>query len=192
MNTIKWQPLGELDCVEILRSARHAETSTEGKIPVLSFRELKDHSEPRTYLAGEPLTPLAPGDLFVALTDPMLGKVVLNNRNDDFAVDQTVATIRCTTSDLDPLFLYHWLRGPSFANEIERLGQGSIFRRVSRRDLESIRIPVPDQELQDRYVREFGQIENSLKAHRESITVLDSLDEVELGLLVAELSKGRK
>ena len=192
MNPIKWQPLGKLDCVEILRSTRHAETSTEGTIPVLSFRELMDHREPRAYLTGEPLTYLAPGDVFVALTDPMLGKVVLNNRKEIFAVDQTVATIRCTTSDLDPLFLYHWLRGPSFANEIERLGQGSTFRRVSRRDLESIRIPVPDQELQDRYVREFGQIEDSLKAHRESIKVLESLDEVELSLLVAELSKGRK
>jgi type I restriction enzyme S subunit len=150
---------------------------------------------------------LAPGDVLVARMPDPLGRACLfpgDPRPCVTAVD--VCIIRAGAGGIEPRWLMWWINTPQFRREIVERQAGTTRKRISRKNLASIKLPVPPLTEQQRIVaaieEHFSRLDaadRSLAHARRRLAVLRTAtlaaatagyEPVELGSLVTELRYG--
>jgi type I restriction enzyme S subunit len=94
---------------------------------------------------------LAEGDLMIARMPDPLGRACVfpgSHRKCVTAVD--VCIVRAGTSGVNNRWLMHFLNAPPFRTEVARLQSGTTRKRISKKNLCTLQIPVPGREEQDR------------------------------------------
>jgi type I restriction enzyme S subunit len=87
---------------------------------------------------------LKPGDLLLARMPDPLGRTCLVPENIGRAVTVVdVAIIRIARSDINPKFILWLLNSPGIRQQIEMLASGTTRRRITRKNLGTIHLPVP-------------------------------------------------
>lgn len=89
------------------------------------------------------------GDVLVARMPDPLGRACIfpgDKKKSVTVVD--VCILRPTTKDIDNKWLMYWINSPVFRNQIAALQSGTTRRRISRKNLASIKFPLPPSRLQ--------------------------------------------
>ena len=88
------------------------------------------------------------GDLIIAMTGATIGKFCVVPTNELLCVNQRVGKFFIGDNPLKSLaFIYCYLKRPSILEEIVRKGQGSAQPNISGKDIESIKIIFPSNEI---------------------------------------------
>jgi type I restriction enzyme S subunit len=96
---------------------------------------------------------LQPGDLLMARMPDPLGRTCMVPENIGRAVTVVdVAIIRITRKDVNPKFVMWLLNSPSIRQQIEMLASGTTRRRITRKNLGTIDLPMPPFEEQNKIV----------------------------------------
>ncbi len=127
---------------------------------------------------------LCAGDLLVARMPDPLGRACIfpgDRRKSVTVVD--VCVVRAGTADIDHSWLMHFINSPAFRLEVAALQSGSTRKRISRKNLAKIELPVPPSREQRRIVekieelftkldagvRSLEQVQAQLKSYRRSV-----------------------
>ena len=96
---------------------------------------------------------LRPGDLLMARMPDPLGRTCMVPENIGRAVTVVdVAIIRITRKDVNPKFVMWLLNSPGIRQQIEMLASGTTRRRITRKNLGTINLPMPSFEEQNKIV----------------------------------------
>jgi type I restriction enzyme S subunit len=96
---------------------------------------------------------LQAGDLLMARMPDPLGRTCMVPENIGRAVTVVdVAIIRITRKDVNPKFFMWLLNSPSIRQQIEMLASGTTRRRITRKNLGTINLPIPPFEEQNKIV----------------------------------------
>jgi type I restriction enzyme S subunit len=96
---------------------------------------------------------LQPGDLLMARMPDPLGRTCMVPENIGRAVTVVdVAIIRITRKDVNPKFVMWLLNSPGIRQQIEMLASGTTRRRITRKNLGTIDLPMPSFEEQNKIV----------------------------------------
>ena len=96
---------------------------------------------------------LQPGDLLMARMPDPLGRTCMVPENIGRAVTVVdVAIIRITRKDVNPKFVMWLLNSPGIRQQIEMLASGTTRRRITRKNLGTIDLPMPPFEEQNKIV----------------------------------------
>jgi len=88
-------------------------------------------------------TILKPGDILLArLGDPLAKTCIFPGFDYPCITTVDVAIIR-TGSEVEPRFLLQYLNSQSFKEQVNRVASGSTRKRISRKNLENLEIPLP-------------------------------------------------
>ncbi len=107
------------------------------------------------------------GDLLIAMTGATIGKFCVVQTNEKYCVNQRVGKFFLGDNPLDRLpFIYCCLKREDVYNEVVNRGQGSAQPNISGKDIETIRIVFPPQNI----LLQFNQ---RLKSSFEKMTILE-------------------
>lgn len=96
---------------------------------------------------------LQPGDLLMARMPDPLGRTCMVPENIGRAVTVVdVAIIRITRKDVNPKFVMWLLNSPGIRQQIEMLASGTTRRRITRKNLGTIDLPIPPMNEQNKIV----------------------------------------
>jgi type I restriction enzyme S subunit len=96
---------------------------------------------------------LRPGDLLMARMPDPLGRTCMVPENIGRAVTVVdVAIIRITRKDVNPKFVMWLLNSPGIRQQIEMLASGTTRRRITRKNLGTIDLPIPSIDEQNKIV----------------------------------------
>ena len=96
---------------------------------------------------------LQPGDLLMARMPDPLGRTCMVPENIGRAVTVVdVAIIRITRKDINPKFIMWLLNSPGIRQQIEMLASGTTRRRITRKNLGTIDLPMPPIDEQHKIV----------------------------------------
>lgn len=96
---------------------------------------------------------LQPGDLLMARMPDPLGRTCMVPENIGRAVTVVdVAIIRITRKDVNPKFVMWLLNSPGIRQQIEMLASGTTRRRITRKNLGTINLPMPSFNEQNKIV----------------------------------------
>ena len=96
---------------------------------------------------------LQPGDLLMARMPDPLGRTCMVPENIGRAVTVVdVAIIRITRKDVNPKFVMWLLNSPGIRQQIEMLASGTTRRRITRKNLGTIDLPMPPFDEQNKIV----------------------------------------
>ncbi len=88
------------------------------------------------------------GDLLIAMTGATIGKFCIVHSNNKLCVNQRVGKFFLGDNPLKRLpFVYYYLKRPNVFEEIVRRGQGSAQPNISGKDIETISIIYPSEEI---------------------------------------------
>jgi type I restriction enzyme S subunit len=108
---------------------------------------------------------LQPGDLLMARMPDPLGRTCMVPENIGRAVTVVdVAIIRITRKDVNPKFVMWLLNSPSIRQQIEMLASGTTRRRITRKNLGTIDLPMPPFEEQNKIVELLEDLLSGLDA----------------------------
>ncbi|MET7795822.1 restriction endonuclease subunit S [Streptomyces decoyicus] len=93
----------------------------------------------------------------------------------DGATASTGFTVLRATEELDPAYLFHWVRSPSFVSEMVSQATGQSYPAVSDRIVKGAFIPAPSRSEQLRISRLLDYVEALRAQRRESLSLLEDL-----------------
>ena len=120
------------------------------------------------------------GDLLIAMTGATIGKFCIVHSNNKLCVNQRVGKFFLGENPLKKLpFVYYNLRRPNVFEEIVRRGQGSAQPNISGKDIETISIIYPSEEIISQFnillYSLFEKIICNLQESRRLATLRDTL-----------------
>ncbi|MDQ1246906.1 MAG: hypothetical protein QG597_1274 [Actinomycetota bacterium] len=122
-------------------------------VGVGSFRNRSDRRLRRDQAAALGCTYLAPNDILIARMPDPIGRACLVPAVIGEAVTVVdVAVLRIRRPDVVPTYVMWAINSPTFRQHVEALQSGTTRKRISRRNLATLRIPVPPLEEQRRIV----------------------------------------
>lgn len=117
------------------------------------FRDRSDRWLREDQAARLGCTFLEPNDILVARMPDPIGRACLVPNNVGRAVTVVdVAILRLRRGDIDPRYAMWAINSPSFHRSVVRLQSGTTRKRISRKNLATLRIPVPSIDEQRRIV----------------------------------------
>jgi type I restriction enzyme S subunit len=117
---------------------------------------------------------LQPGDLLMARMPDPLGRTCMVPENIGRAVTVVdVAIIRITRKDLNPKFVMWLLNSPGIRQQIEMLASGTTRRRITRKNLGTIDLPIPPIDEQNKIVE---ILEDYLSRLDASVAIADAME----------------
>lgn len=117
---------------------------------------------------------LQPGDLLMARMPDPLGRTCMVPENIGRAVTVVdVAIIRITRNDLNPKFVMWLLNSPGIRQQIEMLASGTTRRRITRKNLGTIDLPIPPIDEQNKIVE---LLEDHLSRLDASVAIADTME----------------
>ncbi|MFF1416704.1 restriction endonuclease subunit S [Streptomyces sp. NPDC058280] len=115
------------------------------------------------------------GDVLVSTVRPNLNGVAIVKSDFDGATASTGFTVLRTTEELEPAYLFHWVRSPAFISEMVRQATGQSYPAISDRIIKESLIPTPSRAEQLRISRLLDHVESLRSKRREALTLLDDL-----------------
>lgn len=123
---------------------------------------------------------LQPGDLLMARMPDPLGRTCIVPENVGRAVTVVdVAIIRIARKDVNPKFVMWLLNSPGIRQQIEMLASGTTRRRITRKNLGTIDLPIPPIDGQNKIV---DLLEDHLSRLDASISLANSMEKQSIGL----------
>ena len=122
-------------------------------VGVAGFRDRSDRWMRADQAAALNCTYLQPGDILVARMPEPLGRACLVPTGLGTAVTAVdVAVIRVARADVDPRYVMWALNGPSAREHMVQLQSGTTRKRISRKNLATVKLPMPPLNEQRRIV----------------------------------------
>lgn len=119
---------------------------------------------------------LQPGDLLMARMPDPLGRTCMVPENIGRAVTVVdVAIIRITRKDVNPKYIMWLLNSPGIRQQIEMLASGTTRRRITRKNLGTIDLPVPSIDEQQKIVE---ILEDHLSRLDASVAIADEMEKL--------------
>ena len=120
-------------------------------------------------------TEIFEGDILISrLPDPIGRACILPELTQRTITAVDVAIVRPNSSIL-PKLIVHYTKSKAYASYIDVFTKGSTRKRVSRKNLGSIKIPVPPMAVQEQIVEELDEINGLIEKNREVLRNLDAL-----------------
>lgn len=120
-------------------------------------------------------TEIFEGDILISrLPDPIGRACILPQLSNRAITAVDVAIVRPSSSIL-PSLIVHYTKSKAYASYIDVFTKGSTRKRVSRKNLGSIKFPVPPMEVQEQIVAELDSINGMIEKNREVLRTLDAL-----------------
>lgn len=118
-------------------------------VGIAEFRNRSNRWMREDQAAALNCTFLNPGDILVARMPDPLGRACMVPETIGRAVTAVdVAILRIARRDIDPRFVMWAINAPEFSAAVERMQSGTTRKRISRRNLASLLIPLPPVEEQ--------------------------------------------
>ncbi|MEU3937611.1 restriction endonuclease subunit S [Streptomyces sp. NPDC029044] len=114
-------------------------------------------------------TSLAPGDVLIARMPDPLGRACLYPGGNRPAVTVVDVCIVRPSGEVDPRWLMHFVNSPQFRERMRPYESGSTRKRISRRNLAKVELPVPPVEEQRRIVIALDEQLSRLDAAVEAV-----------------------
>lgn len=120
-------------------------------------------------------TEIYAGDILISrLPDPIGRSCII-----PYLPDRMITAVDCTIvrlgDDLIPPFLVHYTNSSDYNKKIQRYVTGAVRKRISRKNLSQIEIPIPPLSEQKRIVAELDLLSEVIAKKREQLTQLDAL-----------------
>ena len=120
-------------------------------------------------------TEIYAGDILISrLPDPIGRSCII-----PYLPDRMITAVDCTIvrlgDDLIPQFLVHYTNSSDYNKKIQRYVTGAVRKRISRKNLSQIEIPIPPLSEQKRIVAELDLLSEVIAKKREQLTQLDAL-----------------
>ena len=120
-------------------------------------------------------TEIFPGDILVSrLPDPIGRSCILPNIDGRMITAVDCAIVRLSDECL-PKYYVHYTQSNRYATDIINFTTGSTRKRISRKNLESLLIPVPSKETQLSIVKELDSLNDSITMLQQQVKDLDNL-----------------
>jgi type I restriction enzyme S subunit len=120
-------------------------------------------------------TEVLPGDVLISrLPDPIARCCIVPNigQRAITAVDCTIVRFK---DNILPQYFEEYTLTPAYANQIQNFVTGSTRQRISRKNLGSVLVPVPNKNLQKAFIDIVEQSDKSKAALRKAIDDLDAM-----------------
>ncbi|XWN52306.1 restriction endonuclease subunit S [Anoxybacillus flavithermus] len=172
MTAIKYKKVAEV-CEIIMGQSPSSDTYNDRKEGLPFFQGKADfgklHPTPKTYCSA-PLKVANENDILMSVRAPV-GDV--NIANTKCCIGRGLAAIRANNDMINYKYLFYALNYKK--NEIESMGTGSTFKAISKKDIESIQIPVFDIENQVKIVKALDKAQELINKRKAQIEALDQL-----------------
>lgn len=172
MTAIKYKKVAEV-CEIIMGQSPSSDTYNDRKEGLPFFQGKADfgklHPTPKTYCSA-PLKVANENDILMSVRAPV-GDV--NIANTKCCIGRGLAAIRANNDMINYKYLFYALNYKK--NEIESMGTGSTFKAISKKDIESIQIPVFDIENQVKIVKALDKAQELIDKRKAQIEALDQL-----------------
>jgi type I restriction enzyme, S subunit len=145
-------------------------------VGVGTFIDKSDRSVTSTTAQRLHCTFLKPGDVLVARMPDPIGRACLFPRLDQPCITVVdVCVIRPNPHEVDAAWLVHVLNAPASRHQVLAMASGTTRSRISRKNLEKIRIPLPSLPEQQRVADVLDRVEALRAKRRAAIARLDAL-----------------
>ncbi|MGG4010600.1 restriction endonuclease subunit S [Bacillus smithii] len=172
MTAIKYKKVSEV-CEIIMGQSPSSDTYNDRKEGLPFFQGKADFGKlyptPKTYCSA-PLKIANENDILMSVRAPV-GDV--NIANTKCCIGRGLAAIRANNDMINYKYLFYALNYKK--NEIESMGTGSTFKAISKKDIESIKIPVSDIENQVKIVKALDKAQELIDKRKAQIEALDQL-----------------
>ncbi|ASS88757.1 hypothetical protein GLN3_12240 [Geobacillus lituanicus] len=169
---MKYKKVAEV-CEIIMGQSPSSDTYNDRKEGLPFFQGKADfgklHPTPKTYCSA-PLKVANENDILMSVRAPV-GDV--NIANTKCCIGRGLAAIRANNDMINYKYLFYALNYKK--NEIESMGTGSTFKAISKKDIESIQIPVFDIENQVKIVKALDKAQELIDKRKAQIEALDQL-----------------
>ncbi len=116
-----------------------------------------------------------PGDILVSTVRPNLNAVAQIDSLTDAIASTGFCVLRPDEHRLSSRYLFHWVKSPSFIDEMVRQATGASYPAVTDAIVKSSRIPLPPMDEQRQIAKILDQAEELRAKRRVAITLLDQL-----------------
>jgi len=172
MTAIKYKKVSEV-CEIIMGQSPSSDTYNDRKEGLPFFQGKADFGKlyptPKTYCSA-PLKIANENDILMSVRAPV-GDV--NIANTECCIGRGLAAIRANNDMINYKYLFYALNYKK--NEIENMGTGSTFKAISKKDIESIKIPVSDIENQLKIAKALDKAQELIDKRKAQIEALDQL-----------------
>lgn len=120
-------------------------------------------------------TEIFEGDILISRLPDPIGRACILPKLSSRAITAVDVAIVRPKSEILPRFVLHYTKSENYADCIATFTKGSTRKRVSRKNLGSIKFPVPPLEVQRHIVVELDKINNTIEDCREVLRSLDAL-----------------
>jgi type I restriction enzyme S subunit len=176
----QWAKLGDT-CLIIAGQSPPSETYRQKPEGLPFFQGKADfgmhHPVPRVW-CSVPNKVAKSGDILISVRAPV-GPT--NVADEDCCIGRGIAAIRCG-NEIEMEFLLSWLRYKE--NDLEKMGSGSTFGAIARKDLENFGVPIPPLTEQKRFVailnKHMAAIEKARAAAEAQLVAAKALPEAYL------------
>jgi type I restriction enzyme S subunit len=114
-------------------------------------------------------------DVLVSTVRPNLNGVAIVSSDFDGATASTGFTVLRATEELEPAYLFHWVRSPAFVSEMVRQATGQSYPAVSDRIIKESLIPTPPRAEQLRISQLLDHVEALRSKRRAALSLLSDL-----------------
>ena len=140
----------------------------------------KDKGDKAKYISESTFSELSCTEIFEGdcllsrLPDPIGRSCILPKLN-----ERTITAVDCTIlrfkEEILPAFFVYYTQTNQYANKIDKKTTGSTRKRISRKNLEEIEIPVPPKSTQLAIVSELDKINELIRLKKEQLIEYDNL-----------------
>ncbi len=119
-------------------------------------------------------TELKEGDILIArMPDPLGRACIFPKLEQKSATVVDVAVLRVDNDIADNRFVMYMINTPNFRNTINNNVTGTTRKRISKKNLSNLQIPLPSLSVQNEIVKELDYVNMLLQKRKESIDLLD-------------------
>lgn len=115
------------------------------------------------------------GDILISRLPDPIGRACIIPQLPDRMITAVDCTIVRLNENIKPQFLVYYTNSRVYNREIQRYIAGAVRKRISRKNLSQIDIPVPPLAEQERIVGELDLLSGVIAKKREQLTQLDAL-----------------
>jgi type I restriction enzyme S subunit len=92
---------------------------------------------------------------------------------DHMRINSGMVILRCDTENILPVYLYHFLRSPTFFGQVNSLRSGVAQPQLPIRDMKKIKLPLPYLKLQSQISSVLSTYDDLIKNNRRRIQLLE-------------------
>lgn len=92
---------------------------------------------------------------------------------DHMRINSGMVILRCDTENILPVYLYHFLRSPSFSGQVNSLRSGVAQPQLPIRDMKKIKLPLPSVKVQSQISSILSAYDDLIENNRRRIQLLE-------------------